>query len=364
MTANHNTLLIIAISALAAWLMLLLEVYDEKQLERFSTMISRYNPPVSRQTLVPGWHTEGEADLLISLARRVPQDGLIVELGGEWGRSASEFLFATNDHSNVQVYTIDLFPDNYQDTGLNLMDILKRNLNEWTDNAPYKVDISRHSCWKHDSTLGLPVQWSSWDIDLLFIDATHTYDAVKAEIAGWLPHVCVGGHVAFHDYAGATNSNPHPTHHDVARAVDEWYGANKDNWLKVHELDSTIVFKRVNRDKKLLDDYDAYDVPLEHDGVEVEYELSEIDGVEIEIEHIEVEGTYADDTYVALRDGDVVGSVTTNGDSDTVESIDYDSMTRDELADLATERGLFVGNSKKKTLIKKLKDYDSESKQE
>jgi predicted O-methyltransferase YrrM len=36
-------------------------------------------------------------------------------------------------------------------------------------------------------------------VDLLFVDADHSYQAVSADYAAWLPKVRVGGHVALHD---------------------------------------------------------------------------------------------------------------------------------------------------------------------
>jgi DNA-binding LacI/PurR family transcriptional regulator len=52
--------------------------------------------------------------------------------------------------------------------------------------------------------------------DFVFIDAMHTYSAVKAEIAAWRPKVRKGGILCGHDYTNAENRFP-----GVKRAVDE-----------------------------------------------------------------------------------------------------------------------------------------------
>jgi hypothetical protein len=49
--------------------------------------------------------------------------------------------------------------------------------------------------------------------DFVFIDAGHSYGAVKADIAAWEPKVREGGWLGGHDY--------HPSHSGVMRAVDE-----------------------------------------------------------------------------------------------------------------------------------------------
>ena len=45
-------------------------------------------------------------------------------------------------------------------------------------------------------------------IDFLFIDADHSYEAVKADWNEWFPKVRKGGYVALHDSKPAVNSRP------------------------------------------------------------------------------------------------------------------------------------------------------------
>ena len=46
----------------------------------------------SKITGVPGWETENEEKLLIELARAVPKNGVIVEIGCEFGMSFESFV--------------------------------------------------------------------------------------------------------------------------------------------------------------------------------------------------------------------------------------------------------------------------------
>lgn len=50
--------------------------------------------------------------------------------------------------------------------------------------------------------------------DMIFLDAMHTYEDVKADILRWMPHLREGGIMAFHDYG-------HGDFPGVKQAVDE-----------------------------------------------------------------------------------------------------------------------------------------------
>lgn len=53
--------------------------------------------------------------------------------------------------------------------------------------------------------------------DLIFIDAEHTYEALKADIEAWWPHLKDGGVMAFHDYKTAAFPG-------VTQAIEERFG--------------------------------------------------------------------------------------------------------------------------------------------
>ncbi|MBI2625271.1 MAG: class I SAM-dependent methyltransferase [Candidatus Nealsonbacteria bacterium] len=60
-------------------------------------------------------------------------------------------------------------------------------------------------------------QFLDESLDLVFIDADHSYEEVKKDIEFWLPKIRKGGVLTGHDY-------DYPRHPDVKKAVDEVLG--------------------------------------------------------------------------------------------------------------------------------------------
>lgn len=189
----------------------------------------------SKRTGVPGWHSEAEEDALVGLVHSLsfpPNEQVtIVELGGEYGRSASEFAYALREKTyNGHVYTVDTFTDTHPIVG-NLLDAYTENLKE-CGLVQYVTPIQGSTA----------MQAHNWQrpIGLLFIDAGHTYTAVKSDIAAWSKYVKPNGLMVFHDYAKTKEA--HTTHLDVKRAVDEWYSQNQSNWERHNGPDSLVWF--------------------------------------------------------------------------------------------------------------------------
>lgn len=147
---------------------------------------------------------------LCYLASRVPQDGVIVELGSCRGRSACYLAAGLKEvgHRGT-VYCVDLWelgtdtperhhhPDAYRQFESNV-----RYCGLWDYIHPIKSD-----------TVAASLDWKK-PIDLLFIDAGHQYEEVLADYQAWSPFVKPGGVIAFHDYT----PEEHP---DIVRCVEQ-----------------------------------------------------------------------------------------------------------------------------------------------
>lgn len=186
--------------------------------------------PLSHITGCPGWESDEEQDYLLSRAKEVPAGGQIVEIGGEYGMSAS--IFCRGAKKDVTITTVDLFPDRPEG---NLLDIHRANMAE-AGYAGRSEQISADS---------RTYEWNGGPIDCLFIDGDHSYEAVKDDIASWVKFVKVGGVVVFHDCACETNPMPHILHFQVTRAVSEWFWGTKGKWTALDPVRSILSFKRV-----------------------------------------------------------------------------------------------------------------------
>lgn len=78
--------------------------------------------------------------------------------------------------------------------------------------------------------------WEGPKVDLVFIDASHGYDAVKADIEAWYPNMKPNGLMVFHDYGARVWSG-------VKLAVDELM----KNHEQVGLVATTIAFRIKNK---------------------------------------------------------------------------------------------------------------------
>lgn len=197
------------------------------------------NAPLSHITGVPGWESAAEQELLYSLAQQVPDGGVIVEIGGEFGMSSS--LFCKGAREGVRISTVDLFPGE-------LLIHHRANLAE-AGLSGRSEQIRGHSAdVLEEMGYILPSEFSGVEtdgaIDLLFIDGDHSYEGVLADLKNWTPFVRMGGVVVLHDVAVETNQMPHPLHFEVKRALDDWQAIQPtQTWTFVRSVDSTVVLR-------------------------------------------------------------------------------------------------------------------------
>ena len=155
------------------------------------------------------------------------KDGdLLVELG-VWKGGSTSFMGVEllNSNKNVSFHAIDSFDGSKEHGSVSdwLFDEASKNLKPLTDIGivnlikGYSLDVVK--TYKDES------------IDFCFIDASHEYEDVKADLVAWLPKIKSGGILAGHDYDIAWPG--------VIRAVDEVLG--KDN---ITTIGSSFIYNK------------------------------------------------------------------------------------------------------------------------
>jgi len=142
-----------------------------------------------------GLFAKPEIDELKRVVRTLPGNLVAVVLGSGPGTATIAMFEA---RPTIRVYSVDVVDANIERLHAQKSGFMQR-----------LVQIKGRS-----AQVGL--EWQDPLIDLLFVDAHHTYDAVKADNKAWLPHLRDGGITWYHDY-GTENS----MWLEVKKAVDE-----------------------------------------------------------------------------------------------------------------------------------------------
>jgi len=140
----------------------------------------------------------------------------IVEIGTHLGQTA--LILANHSPKHVHVYTIDTGerwlwerPDLYRQLS-DYIDTLQMRFEN--HNIIFRIGSSHYKEGEYI------VPWGMGEIDLLFIDGDHNYDAVMSDLLRWAPMVKPNGYMLLHD--------------DVVGDTDKVYGALRD-YLHVHK---------------------------------------------------------------------------------------------------------------------------------
>jgi predicted O-methyltransferase YrrM len=157
-----------------------------------------------------GWFDEIEAEVYQSLARHI-RCGVVIEVGVWKGRSLSTILEVCR-RNETRVYAVDTWKPDLRDgygeaAERNIEAIFRQNIRRL--GYAESVEIFAEKSCKASR------RFPDGCVDLVFIDAEHSYKAVMEDIRHWFPKISKSGTIAGHDYT---------TRAGVRRAVDELFG--------------------------------------------------------------------------------------------------------------------------------------------
>jgi len=167
---------------------------------------SRYLPTrLDRIKAVHGWTREVQLRYLIRQVRALPDRALVVELGVWQGRSVLALAEACRG-TGKRVFAIDPWAD-YDEGGGPVSGYLAqygvRSFEEVYQ--AYLAHCRRLALEEWIVTVRAPSvetarTWSRGPVSLVFIDASHHYDAVSADLEAWVPLVRPDGVVCGDDW--------------------------------------------------------------------------------------------------------------------------------------------------------------------
>ena len=169
---------------------------------------------------INGWFNF--ADIYGKMVKNAENGAHFVEIGTCFGKSASFMAVEiANSGKTITFDTIDTFkgsPSELHSThkfflSLDVYQIATYNLHELPVNVikGNSVDVSK--------------QYKNKSLDFVFIDGSHEYKDVKADIKAWSKKVKKGGYIGGHDYSD---------HEGVRKAVIEVFGecpAGETSWM-------------------------------------------------------------------------------------------------------------------------------------
>lgn len=137
---------------------------------------------------------------LTFLAEQAMKHTRIVEIGSNRGRSAT----AMSDNTSGTLIAVDVWDD------LSVFEAFQTNMGK--NVTPYRM-----------TSLAAAAMFAERDqtFDMIFIDALHDYDNVKADILAWKPLLKQGGMLCGHDYG--QESVVGGGQYDVTRVVHELF---------------------------------------------------------------------------------------------------------------------------------------------
>ena len=137
---------------------------------------------------VDGTFSEQEMIRITKIISKVPQNGVIVEIGCLYGRSSSAIYYSK--HPSVEFFTVDIFIGTSRWTGVNQYEKLIHNMCEF-DFYPKIIHGTSNMAAQH---------FEDKSVDLLFIDANHEEEFVTNDITNFLPKMKTGATLCGHDW--------------------------------------------------------------------------------------------------------------------------------------------------------------------
>jgi predicted O-methyltransferase YrrM len=200
---------------------------DDQALDAHLTVLADSIEPIQ------GWLDKEAGKVLYRLARfHVPTPN-IVELGSWKGRSTAWLANGIRDRGEGRVYAVDTWQgtQNEEAHGQLLAGYSEGQLQrEFLGNLESRGLLGFVEPIRSDTITAVRHWNPDRKIGLLFIDADHSYEAVRRDFEYWSPHVEVGGYIVFDDVMVWWGPSR------LITELPRWYspvGVSPSNWIVV-----------------------------------------------------------------------------------------------------------------------------------
>jgi predicted O-methyltransferase YrrM len=157
---------------------------------------------------IEGWCPAEQGDALFKLVSRLRAGSTVVELGSYKGLSTAWMGLASDGGKTLRLVSVDLHDPTYTErkggSGTSLAENMHALGIQVDMIAGDTIDIASKA---------LDYGIAPWTVSLLYVDACHEYDSVKADFLSWRPLMEDEAFVVFDDY-----TEDHP---GVVKFVDE-----------------------------------------------------------------------------------------------------------------------------------------------
>ncbi len=181
--------------------------------------------------------TTGHHDLLAlaQLAHKVPEEGLIVELGSWVGESAIVMHEGSAD-KHARVFAVDPHLPFLDTCTCNIYgNVTADEVHQTFCKNTAKLDRLTHI---RKLSTDAAASFRNKSIHLLFVDAGHDRQSIEADLKAWFPKMHPDGVIAFHDYKAELFP-------EVEAVVHEWFRADR----VVHPPGTSLGIVRVDHQK-------------------------------------------------------------------------------------------------------------------
>jgi hypothetical protein len=151
--------------------------------------------------LPDGFFGPEQVDLYRRLVKRVPEGGTVVEVGVWLGRSLCGLAEVIKERK-LKVIAVDTFEGTPNEADPVLMEVAKKIDVEQAFRHHLEVfGITEFVTVVKAPSLVAAAGIADGSVDFIFLDAEHTYDAVKADITAWKPKLTEKGQIGGHDFS-------------------------------------------------------------------------------------------------------------------------------------------------------------------